>query len=218
MVDSIFAQKMDEAGLGLLKYNFTDKDVSTDSTASTTNSISNIDAAITKYILCEMWSIILTSIGVILIVIISFWFLIKTLKKQMKLDEMKSNFTSNITHELKTPIAVAYAANDTLLNYGLDENPLKRKEYLNDIKTQLEKLSALVERILSMSMKERGNFKLELTDCNLKEIFDKITAETLLLEYACDIEIDVPENLSVMIDAKLIHLFLKKSFNSKKMN
>lgn len=37
---------------------------------------------------------------------------------------MKSDFTNNITHELKTPIAVAYAANDALLNFGqADEKP-----------------------------------------------------------------------------------------------
>lgn len=48
----------------------------------------------------------------------SFWFLIRTLLKQKTLEEMKSDFTNNITHELKTPIAVAYAANDALLNFG----------------------------------------------------------------------------------------------------
>ena len=66
----------------------------------------------TGYILLNMSGIIFTSLMVVAIVIFSFWFFINTLKKQMELDEMKSSFTSNITHELKTPIAVAYAAND----------------------------------------------------------------------------------------------------------
>ena len=120
----------------------------------------------TGYILLNMSGIIFTSLMVVAIVIFSFWFFIRTLKKQMELDEMKSSFTSNITHELKTPIAVAYAANDALLNYGLADNPVKREEYLLDTKEQLEKLSALVECILSMSMKERGNFRLEVSETN----------------------------------------------------
>ena len=43
---------------------------------------------------------------------------------------MKSDFTNNITHELKTPIAVAYAANDALLNFNQADEKAKRDKYL----------------------------------------------------------------------------------------
>ena len=159
----------------------------------------------TGYILLNMSGIIITSLMVVAIVIFSFWFFISTLKKQMELDEMKSSFTSNITHELKTPIAVAYAANDALLNYGLGENPVKREEYLLDTKEQLEKLSALVERILSMSMKERGNFRLDVSETNIRDMFEKIAQETRLrTTKACDIQIEADENLTAVFDAKLM--------------
>lgn len=159
----------------------------------------------TGYILLNMSGIIFTSLMVVAIVIFSFWFFINTLKKQMELDEMKSSFTSNITHELKTPIAVAYAANDALLNYGLADNPVKREEYLLDTKEQLEKLSALVERILSMSMKERGNFRLDVSETNIRDMFEKIAQETRLrTTKACDIQIEADENLTALFDAKLM--------------
>lgn len=159
----------------------------------------------TGYILLNMSGIIFTSLMVVAIVIFSFWFFINTLKKQMELDEMKSSFTSNITHELKTPIAVAYAANDALLNYGLADNPVKREEYLLDTKEQLEKLSALVERILSMSMKERGNFRLDVSETNIRDMFEKIVQETRLrTTKACDIQIKADENLTAVFDAKLM--------------
>jgi signal transduction histidine kinase len=45
---------------------------------------------------------------------------------------MKEDFTHNITHELKTPIAVAYAANDALLNFNGAENLTKRQKHLFD--------------------------------------------------------------------------------------
>lgn len=159
----------------------------------------------TGYILLNMSGIIFTSLMVVAIVIFSFWFFINTLKKQMELDEMKSSFTSNITHELKTPIAVAYAANDALLNYGLADNPVKREEYLLDTKEQLEKLSALVERILSMSMKERGNFRLNVSETNIRDMFEKIAQETRLrTAKACDIQIEADDNLTAVFDAKLM--------------
>lgn len=159
----------------------------------------------TGYILLNMSGIIFTSLMVVAIVIFSFCFFIRTLKKQMELDEMKSSFTSNITHELKTPIAVAYAANDALLNYGLADNPVKREEYLLDTREQLEKLSALVERILSMSMKERGNFRLDVSETNIRDMFEKIVQETRLrTAKACDIQIEADENLTTVFDAKLM--------------
>ncbi|MCU6770675.1 Sensor protein srrB [uncultured Bacteroides sp.] len=159
----------------------------------------------TGYILLNMSGIIFTSLMVVAIVVFSFWFFISTLKKQMELDEMKSSFTSNITHELKTPIAVAYAANDALLNYGLADNPVKREEYLLDTKEQLEKLSALVERILSMSMKERGNFRLDVSETNIRDMFEKIVQETRLrTAKACDIQIEADDNLTAVFDAKLM--------------
>lgn len=159
----------------------------------------------TGYILWNMSGIIFTSLMVVAIVIFSFWFFISTLKKQMELDEMKSSFTSNITHELKTPIAVAYAANDALLNYGLADNPVKREEYLLDTKEQLEKLSALLERILSMSMKERGNFRLDVSETNIRDMFEKIAQETRLrTTKAYDIQIEADENLTAVFDAKLM--------------
>lgn len=40
------------------------------------------------------------------------------------------DFTHNITHELKTPIAVAYAANDALENFGAADDGVRRAKYL----------------------------------------------------------------------------------------
>ena len=75
---------------------------------------------------------------------------------------MKSDFTNNITHELKTPIAVAYAANDALLNFGTGTDPAKRERYLRICQEQLRRLSGLVEQILGMSMERRKTFRLHV--------------------------------------------------------
>ena len=62
-------------------------------------------------VLRQMSGILTTSFVILIVLAFSFWFLIRTILKQKTLEEMKSDFTNNITHELKTPIAVAYAAN-----------------------------------------------------------------------------------------------------------
>lgn len=216
MMDSILFQNFKEAGIDEIFRPLDTPDVVSDTDSASVGYIvvkSTLGKTpylfdtglMTGYILLNMSGIIFTSLMVVAIVIFSFWFFINTLKKQMEFDEMKSSFTSNITHELKTPIAVAYAANDALLNYGLADNPVKREEYLLDTKEQLEKLSALVERILSMSMKERGNFRLEVSETNIRDMFEKIVQETRLrTAKACDIQIEADENLTAIFDAKLM--------------
>ena len=216
MMDSILFQNFKEAGIDEIFRPLDTPDVVSDTDSASVGYIvvkstlgktpySFDTGLMTGYILLNMSGIIFTSLMVVAIVIFSFWFFISTLKKQMELDEMKSSFTSNITHELKTPIAVAYAANDALLNYGLADNPVKREEYLLDTREQLEKLSALVERILSMSMKERGNFRLDVSETNIRDMFEKIVQETRLrTAKACDIQIEADENLTAVFDAKLM--------------
>lgn len=216
MMDSILFQNFKEAGIEEIFRPLDTSDVVSDTDSasvgyivvkSTLGKTSYLfdTGLMTGYILLNMSGIIFTSLMVVAIVVFSFWFFISTLKKQMELDEMKSSFTSNITHELKTPIAVAYAANDALLNYGLADNPVKREEYLLDTKEQLEKLSALVERILSMSMKERGNFRLDISETNIRDMFEKIAQETRLrTTKAYDIQIEADENLTAVFDAKLM--------------
>ena len=54
---------------------------------------------------------------------------------------MKDDFTNNMTHELKTPIAVTYSAVDTLLNFKQGDDKEKRERYLKICEEQLKRLS-----------------------------------------------------------------------------
>lgn len=114
-----------------------------------------------RIVIKQMVGILSTSLFILVVLGIVFWFLIRTIMKQKTLDEMKSDFTNNITHELKTPIAVAYAANDALLNFNLSEDKKLREKYLGIAQEQLQKLSGMVEQILSMSMERRKTFQLK---------------------------------------------------------
>jgi signal transduction histidine kinase len=56
-----------------------------------------------------------------------------------------------------------------------------------------------------MSMKERGNFRLDVSETNIRDMFEKIAQETRLrTTKACNIRIDADENLTAMFDAKLM--------------
>ena len=125
-------------------------------------------------VLRQMSGILTTSFVILIVLAFSFWFLIRTILKQKTLEEMKSDFTNNITHELKTPIAVAYAANDALLNFNQAEEKAKRDKYLRICQEQLQRLSGLVEQILSMSMERRRTFRLHPEEFAIRDILETL--------------------------------------------
>ena len=81
-----------------------------------------------------------------------------------------------MTHELKTPIAIAYSANDALLNYDTSNDPSKKETYLLIANKQLKRLGELVENILAMSMERRKTMKLEKEAVQLRPLLEEIAA------------------------------------------
>ena len=159
------------------------------------------------HILRGMAGVLVVSAGILLTVIAAFVFIDRALRKQRDLERMKNDFTGNITHELKTPIAVAYAASDTLLECGdLGNNPSLREEYLNIIKGQLDKLTGLVEMILSTTLKNRDSLQLDLTDTAIKPLLEEAAAQTRLsAKKPCTTTVSVcPDDLAVRMDRKLM--------------
>ena len=153
-------------------------------------------------VLRQMSGILTTSFVILIVLAFSFWFLIRTILKQKTLEEMKSDFTNNITHELKTPIAVAYAANDALLNFNQAEEKAQRDKYLRICQEQLQRLSGLVEQILSMSMERRRTFRLHPEKFAIRDILETLIEQhKLKAESSVHISVDIePEDLSVLAD------------------
>lgn len=153
-------------------------------------------------VLKQMSGILTTSFIILIILGFSFWFLIRTILKQKTLEEMKSDFTNNITHELKTPIAVAYAANDALLNFNQAEEKTQRDKYLNICQEQLQRLSGLVEQILSMSMDRRKTFRLHPEELSLYDVLEPLIEQhKLKAEKPVHISVNIePKDLTVLAD------------------
>lgn len=129
---------------------------------------------VTSIVFRQMGGILATSLVIVIVLGLSFWYMIHVILRQKSLDEMKTDFTNNMTHELKTPIAVAYAANDVLLNFKKNCDEEERRKYLKVCQEQLTKLSALVEQILSMSMERRKNFRLSVERTDMGELLDEV--------------------------------------------
>ena len=153
-----------------------------------------------RVVLHQMQGILGTSLVIIFILGISFWYLLRIILQQKTVEELKEDFTHNITHELKTPIAVAYAANDVLLNFPTDA-PEKRKDYHLIVQEQLKLLGGLVEQILSMSMEQRKNFRLSYETIELRPMLESIiTHQRLKADKPISIHLQMDEDISIRAD------------------
>ena len=155
----------------------------------------------TRHIFREMSGVIVTVFLLMVAFSLAFWYLFRTVSRLRTIEEMKDDFVSNMTHELKTPIAIAYSANDALLNYDTTNDPDKKTKYLTIANKQLKRLGELVENILAMSMERRKTMKLRPEAIQLREFVEEIaTAQRMRGDKDITINVNIPENTTIEAD------------------
>ena len=160
---------------------------------------------LTRHILSQMLGVIVTVFLLVVAFSLAFWYLFRTVSRLRTIEEMKDDFVSNMTHELKTPIAIAYSANDALLNYDTDNDPDKKTKYLMIANKQLRRLGELVENILAMSMERRKTMKLKPEDIKLCEFVEEIAAaQRMRGDKDITINVNVADN--IVVEADKTHL------------
>lgn len=123
---------------------------------------------------------VLFSVLLLGITILSFVLLYRNLRKQQRLAELKNEFISNITHELKTPIATVGVAIEALKNFNAMDNPERTREYLDISGNELQRLSLLVDKVLKLSMFEKKEIDLEYENLNLYNLAQEVIASLKL--------------------------------------
>ena len=130
------------------------------------------------------------------------WYLLHWVGRLRTIEQMKDDFTHNMTHELKTPVAVAYSAADSMLRYYDQSDEARNKQFLKIIIQRLSFLSGMIENILSMSLERFKTMKLCIENVDVKPIVEEVAG---MIELKADkpmkIDIDIPHNLSVIADS-----------------
>ena len=154
----------------------------------------------------------LVSIGFALLVIgiitLGIFIIYRDIRREEELSKMKSEFISNVSHELKTPIAAIRMLADNLRESRI-ETEARRMEYYQLISKEGARLSHLIESILDFSRIEerRKAFRLERHDLSQIVIDTVCQFKSLVEERAQAISIDVTEALpEVLVDPDAIAL------------
>ncbi|HEY6062641.1 MAG TPA: HAMP domain-containing sensor histidine kinase [Chitinophagaceae bacterium] len=149
---------------------------------------------------------ILFSVILLGITILSFVLLYRNLLKQRRLAELKNEFISNITHELKTPIATVGVAIEALKNFNAIQDTQRTKEYLDISSNELQRLSLLVDKVLKLSMFEKKEIELKYESLNLKDIVDEVTNSLRLQLEKNNARVSVTQNGDLNLQGDRLHL------------
>ena len=120
-----------------------------------------------------VWGIFISTL-LVLAVISCLFYLLKIIKYQKQLAEVKNDLISNITHEFKTPIATIGVALESIQNFNAIEDREKTKSYLDMSGNQLAKLNTMVEKLLETATLDSEDLELNTDTYNISEVITSI--------------------------------------------
>jgi len=170
----------------------------------TMNSAAELAAAVARRRVLEMALVGLSGIVVIAGIIV----VVLAAERERKLSNLKSDFVANVSHELKTPLALVRMFGE-LLQSGRADSAEKRQQYLQIIVSESDRLASLIENVLDFAKVERGRAAYEFELGALGDVVARaVEACRVRAEReGISLEIEVPAELpSVWVDPRAIEI------------
>ena len=104
----------------------------------------------------------------------------KDIEKKTQIDEMRKEFLSNVSHELKTPLALiqGYAEG---LKESICDDPETMEFYCDVIIDEADKMNRMVKKLLTLNQLEFGAEQIEIERFNITELIMGVTNSTRIL-------------------------------------
>ena len=125
----------------------------------------------------------------------------KDIQKKEEIDQMRREFLANVSHELKTPIALIQGYAEGLCD-GMCEDEESRSYYCEVIMDEANKMNKMVRQLLTLTALEFGNDTPSIAAFDVTElVHDLINSSGILIQQnAAKVSVDMPETLVVMGD------------------
>ena len=149
---------------------------------------------------------ILFSIFLVAFTALSFSLLYRNLLRQNRLADIKNEFMSNITHELKTPIATVSVAIEALRSFNANLDTQRTKEYLDISANELQRLSLLVDKVLKLSMFEKKEIDLQYELLDMKSLVGEVTSSLRLQFEKHHAHVEVNSEGDTTLEGDRLHL------------
>jgi two-component system phosphate regulon sensor histidine kinase PhoR len=158
------------------------------------------------YVSNKILAPILLSLFLVGFTVVSFSVLYRNLLRQRRLADIKNEFISNITHELKTPIATVSVAIEALRTFNSSMDAQKTKEYLDISANELQRLSLLVDKVLKLSMFENKEIELKYEPLDMKALLEEVTSSLRLQFEKHKAKVDIVAEGDTRLEGDRLHL------------
>jgi len=147
--------------------------------------------------------------GAVIVMLAGLLVLVLAIRRERRANELKSEFISNVSHELKTPLSIISMFGEMLAN-GRTKGPEQATEYADIIWRESVRLSRLIDNVLDFAKIERiGTNVYEFTPMDVGEVveraIDLVGRRLATAEMSIDVEIE-PELPHVDLDANAFTL------------
>ncbi len=126
----------------------------------------------------------------------------KDIEKKEQIDEMRKEFLANVSHELKTPIALIQGYAEGLM-MGINDNDEASKEFYCDvIMDEANKMNDMVKKLMSLNELEFGNNPVQMERFDISELIHNYlqSMELLFQQNDIKVECDIPKPVYVWAD------------------
>jgi signal transduction histidine kinase len=154
--------------------------------------------------------------GIIIVMLIGIIVMVRAVIHESEISRMKSEFVSNVSHELKTPLALIRLFGETLES-GIVNDERKRQEFYSIIRKESERLTHLINNVLDFSRMDTGSKEYNFKEADIVEVV-RSTLEAYkfhIRDNGFKIESELPdESITLKIDKDAISQVLLNLFNN----
>jgi two-component system phosphate regulon sensor histidine kinase PhoR len=135
-----------------------------------------------------------------LFMLLGFAFMLYTLNVELRLNKLKSEFISNVSHELKSPLTSIRMMTE-MLHHNRVESEERKSKYYSAMLEESEHLSHLIDNILDFSRLDEDRKKYNFVELDLNELIGKFleSIRDRLAESGFEIRYDYPDNVPVIL-------------------
>ena len=131
----------------------------------------------------------------------------RAVRREAELAKLKSDFVANVSHEIKTPLALVRMYAETLA-LGRVSDAAEKKEYMEVILRESERLSTMIERILDFARIERGERAYERRPGDLAAAA-RAAAEAFARQAGTPVRVDAPAPVRAAFDPEGVALAVR---------
>ncbi len=168
-------------------------------------------------LIAAIWPQLVFALVLLLLTALSFYLSYISLRKQVALNHIRNDFVSNLTHELKTPVATVKVALESLQRFDILKDKERTKDYLEMSSKEIKRLDSLISKVLNHVLLEDNSGLVNPELFKLKELTEEVVARfsdrtvKLNAKISINIEADIYLSADRLLCQGIIHNLLDNS-------